>query len=177
MPVPAYSSEDHESHAHSPRRHPGLGSGSSFAMPFSQLAMAADHTTDLESQPLQGVNVKTEFPVGRHMRQLTDANTPMDWVNNIGQPGRDLSQSSSQCGKSGQRKARMSSTDVSMPDYTGKAEQAFGKPMLPHPSGENTSEGHSKVLTNTPAAGMDISNPDYDGKTLLDTMRVIPSLC
>jgi hypothetical protein len=167
MPVPAYSSEDRESHAHSPRRHAGLGSGSSFAMPFSQLVMTVDPATEAESQPFQSLDAEAGFPFAGHMRQLTDANSPMDWVNNAGQSGRDLSQSSSQGGRTGQRKARMSNTDVSMPDYPGKVEQSLGKPMLPSQPRDNVFDGHSKAHTTTPAAGMDMANPEYDGKTLL----------
>lgn len=166
MAVPTYTSDANESHAHSPRQHRGLlSSCSSFMMPFSQISGMVDSPMDIDKPVSQDSGTRMEFPFTTQHRQVMGSHASMGWLADVGQSSRgETSQSGFQGRQTSLRKARMSSTDTSMPDYPRRSEQVFEPSALSAQSEEDSYLGHSKVPANTPDAANTI-NLGIDGQS------------
>lgn len=120
MPVPAYTSNDTESHAHSPRRRPDKdmviisgrtrSDGHDLNLPRSSMKQ---ENRDYESEDSDSSIVMSDV-----VHDPFNANTCFDWFNQpaLGFDGTyrsDFEEPS----KGQARKLRMTNTDISMPDY------------------------------------------------------------
>lgn len=153
MPVPTYASTDINTHAHSPRRHTESEFNPSlFAMPTSRLSIVS------ESQELsaQGVCDRADYSFAPQSRQLHSIDETTDWMTDVDQSGR--MQQNFQTTKQAARKARLSSTDESMPDYPARLEEEFMKPPAPRQSEEESLFQNPKTSFNTLVNGMNVSN-------------------
>ncbi|CAM1511990.1 Fc.00g095030.m01.CDS01 [Cosmosporella sp. VM-42] len=159
MPVPAYPSDDVESHAHSPRRRTSgiQDSSAGYPGPAIQGIMSNTSTGSGTKRPKQtsqpnmgGASVYSNpDPFG-------DSNAYFDWLDNMG-TGVDDIDMTGQASTSALRKARKTDTDISMPDYvssTQNGQMAFpldGQfPLTNFQPEEESYIGHMKVPTNTP---------------------------
>lgn len=164
MPVPAYPSEDVESHAHSPRRRPkGVAADSSgYSGPIIQGIMATASSGNGSKHSIQtGVNpsqLNYNIPPGYEADPFGCSNTYTDWIGNTGVHMNDVHMTG-QSSNMDLRKTRKMSTDVSMPDYSSSSQsghmQFSGDETLCLPAftaEEDHYFGSLKVPTNTPTA-------------------------
>jgi hypothetical protein len=162
MPVPTYTSEDAQSHAHSPRRHQMLPKAvSSYKMPMGQSTMAnsSDNVFARQCDPFNG---PATGPPGLSSPQcpdvLGDSNAYFQWLRSLDMPMTDAPQ---QCvaTSSKARRSGKTSTDISMPDYASIREKHMsiseeapftGSNFQPE---EDVNARYLKAPSNTPTAG------------------------
>lgn len=179
MSVPAYSSEDVESHAHSPRRQPRCAADlPSYPGPVVQgvMASASSGSDSRLSQMVGFNNPQPAFsaPSGYEADPF-GASASTNWPGNMGVHMNDVHFTGR--GHLGLREKRKTSTDLSMPDYSSSSQSAHmsfsGDETLCLPTfmaEEDAYFGSMKVPTNTPithsqrgceSAGKGLSYLDY----------------
>lgn len=161
MAAQTYTSPITESHAHSPRRQlEPLFTPPALTTTRSKFPMIGNS----RETSSRGENRATDRMFARESRQHRSTDGSMDW---IAEPASSSTpQSSFQTAIQALRKARMSNTDESMPDYVSRFEEPE-KPTAPDQSDEDCCFKHPKAPSNTPADTSDPSNPDsVDGAAI-----------
>lgn len=157
--LPTYSAIDLETHAHSPRRRlEAISNPSAFALPNSQLSTV----TERQGIPQETYGRADQAFVPRS-RQDRSTHEYMDWTADsdqlVGLP------MGFQADNNALRKARLSKTDESMPDYVAKPEEELGNQEALVQSEDEGCLGHPKAPFNTPADGS--NQGEHDGAKFL----------
>lgn len=163
MPVPAYASEEPESHAHSPRRRSGFP-------PYMQGVMTTNSPSTHTKQLMQPSF--NNFGYSGIDEQFGNANSTsyLDWLSKEVEM-EDVSRLSFK--NATERQTRKSNTDTSMPDYPPQAsgqasarpDQQFSMATFQAQPEDDSFLGHTKVPTNTPTARGSVAYSS-DGKDM-----------
>lgn len=161
LPAQTYTSSVTESHAHSPRRQlEPLFTPPALTMTRSKFPVIGNS----QETSSRGENRATDQLFARQSRQHRSTDGSMDWIAEPASSG--TPQSSFQTAMQALRKARMSNTDESMPDYVTRFEE-LEKPTAPDQSDDDCCFKHPKAPSNTPADATDPSIPNsVDGAAL-----------
>ncbi|KJZ80068.1 hypothetical protein HIM_00782 [Hirsutella minnesotensis 3608] len=181
MPVPAYQSEDVDSHAHSPRRRVKATQGTSSILPVpsAQVLMNKARMNFGPRRSTHPACSAISHAKGASSDPFAEANSYLGWLSGIGMNGVEASRSAVY-----PRFSRRTSTDISMPDYT-PLECGDQQPALPPDctmglaglrQDDDEGYGHPRVPTNTPTASGQSSH-DSEGVSMpiLSHSSSIPS--
>lgn len=180
MPVPAFPSEDVDSHAHSPRRRPRCAADPpGYPGPVMQ-GTVANASSGSDSRLSQTIGFNNPQPIctvsSGYEADPFGCSAATNWLGNMGVNMNDVHLTGR--GHLDLRKERKTSTDISMPDYSSSSQSAHmsfsGDETLclpPFLAEEDAYFGSMKVPTNTPithsqrgyeSAGKGLSCLDYD---------------